>query len=125
MATYLATWGGPGPKPFTAPVIVQPVVPTVPVTVISDGAFRRKKKRKQKYQLEQIGKPAIPVSVIRVPDATVDPKKIDFRSLAEISGTSIEDFRAEVDRDIADLMRKAQEDDDEEAFAMILTSLED
>jgi len=125
MATYLATWGGPGPTPFHAPVVVQPVVPTAASTGISDTAFRRKKKRKQEYQLEQIGKPAVRVSVIAVPDAALDQTKRDFRTLVDLSGTSIEASRAEVDREIADLMRKAQDDDDEEAFAMILTALED
>lgn len=125
MATYLATWGGPGPKPFQAPVVAQPVTPSVVVPVISDTAFRHKKKRKQKYQLEQVGRPAIPVSVVRVPDAIAEPTKYDFRTLAELSGKSIEAFRAEVDREIAELMRKTQEDDDEEAFALILAALED
>jgi hypothetical protein len=125
MATYLATWGGPGPAPFHAPVVVQPpVVPTIPVTAIADTAFRRKK-RKRKYQLEQIGKPAVRVSVIAVPDAAIDQTKRDFRTLVELSGKSMEAFRAEVDREIAALMRKQQEDDDEEALTMILTVLED
>jgi len=124
MATYLATWGGPGPAPFHAPVVVRPpVVPTVPVTAIADTAFRRKK-RKRKYQLEQIGKPAVRVSVIAVPDAAIDQTKRDFRTLVELSGKSMEAFRAEMDREIAALMRKQQDDDDEEAFALILAALE-
>ena len=124
MATYLATWGGPGPAPFHAPVIVQPpVIPTVPVTAIADTAFRRKK-RKRKYQLEQIGKPPVRVSVIAVPDAAIDQTKRDFRTLVELSGKSMEAFRAEMDREIAALMRKQQDDDDEEAFALILAALE-
>ena len=124
MATYLATWGGPGPAPFHAPVVVQPpVVPSVPVTAIADTAFRRKK-RKRKYQLEQIGKPAVRVSVIAVPDAAIDQTKRDFRTLVELSGKSMEAFRAEMDREIAALMRKQQDDDDEEAFALILAALE-
>jgi hypothetical protein len=124
MATHLATWGGPGPTPFHAPVVVIPVIPGVAVTGISDTAFWRRK-RKKKYQLEQIGKPAVRVSVIAVPDAAIEPTKYDFRTLAELSGTSIEAFRAEVDREIAALLSKAQDEDDEEALTMILTMLED
>jgi len=125
MATSLAVWGGPGPAPFHAPAQVIPTAPSAPPTAISDSAFRRKKKRKHKYQLEQIGKPAIPVSVIAVANAAPEPEKYDFRTLAELSGTSIEAFRAKVDREIAALLHKLQEDDDEEAFTMILTMLED
>lgn len=121
--TSLAVWGGPGPAPFHAPVVVQPVV-LIPVTGISDTAFRRKK-RKQKYQLQQIGRPAVPVSVVSVPDSVPEPTKVDFPTLADLSGTSIESLRAEVDREIAILMRRQQEDDDEEAFTLILSALED
>jgi len=123
MATSLAVWGGPGPSPFHAPAPAIPVIPSVPQQAISDSAFRRNRKRK--WQLEEIGRPEAPVSVVSVPDAIPEPEKYDFRTLAELSGTSIEAFRAKVDREIAALLHKLQEDDDEEAFTMILTMLED
>jgi hypothetical protein len=91
---------------------------------IADTAFRRKKKRR----IQEVERPAQPIDPVRVGAVGAVPaptKTYDFRTLAELSGTSIEAFRAEVDREIADLMLKIQEQDDEEALTVILTALED
>lgn len=127
MATYLATWGAPGPRIFTAPVI-QPAAPVLvaqpgPVDSqrIADTAFRRKKKRR----IEAITEPAQPAVEPRIIVTAPIPKKpCDFRTLAELSGKSIEVFRAEVDQEIAQLLAAQQERDDEEALTLILAALE-
>lgn len=126
MATYLSTWGAPGPRVFKAPVIQQPVVVVQPGPVdsprIADTAFRRKKKRR----IEAIGEPAKPVVEPRiVVTAPVPEKPRDFHTLAELSGKSVEAFRAEVDQEIADLLAAQQESDDEEALTLILATIED
>lgn len=128
MATYLATWGAPGPRVFTAPIIQQPapvvVVQAGPVDSqrIADTAFRRKKKRR----IEAITEPVKPVVEPRiVVTAPIPEKPRDFTTLAELSGKSIEAFRAEVEQEIADLLAAQQERDDEEAITLILSALED
>lgn len=90
---------------------------------IADTAFRRKKKRR----IQELEAPSEPVQIVvtdvSAPIETVTPKH-DFRSLAELSGKSIEVFRAEVDREIAQLLRESQERDDEDAFALILAMVD-
>lgn len=124
--TYLATWGAPGPQVFHAPVIV--IAPpgtagAVDSPRIADTAFRRKKKRQQ---IEAITRPARAIDLIAVGalGAPSIAKKPDFRTLAELSGKSVEAFRAEIDQEIAQLLAEQQERDDEEAFTLILSTLE-
>ncbi len=127
--THLALWGAPGPQIFHAPAVIPPTVPPVvqpgPVDDrrISDTAFRRKKKRR----IEQIVPAAEPLQVPQLQPSVLQLQRppLDFRTLAELSGTSVEAFRTEVDREIAQLLADQQEQDDEEALTMILTALED
>ena len=126
--TYLAIWGAPGPQIFHAPVVIPPVVIAQPGPVddrIADTAFRRKKKRR----IEALAQNSDRVTAIAVlPTIAVVPRSIkspDFRSLAELSGRSVEAFRAEVDQEIAQLLAAQQERDDEEALTLILAALED
>lgn len=94
---------------------------------IADTAFRRKKKRR----IEEIAKPGQPAQAIARLENHVPVRlsalgiKPDFRSLAELSGKSVEVFRTEVDQEIAQLMGELQERDDEDALTLILAALED
>lgn len=130
MATYLATWGAPGRRVFTAPVIQQPtpvvVVQPGPVDSqrIADTAFRRKKKRR----IEAITAPSLAGLVDSqriVVTAPIPEKPRDFKSIVELSGKSVDAFRAEIDQEIAQLLAAQQESDDEEAITLILAALED
>jgi hypothetical protein len=123
--TFLATWGAPGPQVFHGRAAPTPSVVTQPGPVdgrIADTAFRRKKKRRTAV----IEAPAQPVDPIRVGAVGAIPTPPpDFRTLATLSGKSVEAFRAEIDQEIAQLLVAQQERDDEEALTMILTLLED
>jgi len=92
---------------------------------IADTAFRRKKKRRQR-EIEQPAQPVDPIRVGAIGAIPIPPAKTyDFRSLAELSGKSVEAFRAEIDQEIARLLAEQQERDDEEAITLILAALED
>lgn len=123
--TQLAIWGAPGPifhgRAAPNPTIMQPG----PVDGrIADTAFRRKKK----LRLADIETPLQPVQPIRagaVGALSLPARTYDFRTLAELSGKSMEVFSAEIDQEIAQLLAHQQERDDEEALTLILTALED
>lgn len=120
MPTYLATWGAPGPRIVTPAIVQPPIVVIQPA--ISDTAFRRKKKRRL---VEQILKPVEPAKATTVISAVTAAPKPNFRTLAELSGKSIDILRAEMDPEIAELLDLQQERDDEEALTLILAALED
>ena len=128
--THLAIWGAPGPQVFHAPAVIPaaPVVQPGPVDSgrIADTAFRRKKKRR----IEAIQQPAQPVAATAAITAiaavpALPARTYDFRTLAELSGKSVEIFRTEVEQEIAQLLADQQERDDEEALTLILAALED
>jgi len=92
---------------------------------IADTAFRRKKKRRQR-EIEPPAQPVDPIRVGAIGAIPIPPAKTyDFRSLAELSGKSVEAFRAEIDQEIARLLAEQQERDDEEALTLILAALDD
>lgn len=130
MATYLATWGAPGPRVFTA-VVIQPAAPVLvaqpgPVDSqrIADTAFRRKKKRRIEAITASSQAGLVHSQRIDV-TAAITEKPRDFKSLFELSGKSVYAFRAEIDQEIAQLLAAQQESDDEEAITLILAALED
>jgi len=93
---------------------------------ISTGAYRKKKRKKIGPQaVREETRPAIP-SQRPAPPRIAQP--VDFETLSQAIGKSLDALRAEVDEEIAELMQAAvlREDEDEIAeLALILMALED
>lgn len=92
---------------------------------ISEGAFRRKRK-KLRRQLEP-NEPIFiaPASLEIAPPQAVIDRVPNFQVLAQVSGRTYEQLSRQIDQEIAAIMEREQEADDEEALLMILTALED
>ena len=93
---------------------------------ISTGAYRKKKRKKIGPQaVREETRPAIPS--VRPPAPLQAPQPVDFQALAQVAGKSLDALRAEVDSEIAELMREIElREDDEEVgeLALILATIE-